>query len=102
MRIILNTCKDNGLEPFAPVPQAARLAPTPVPPSRKARRLRVALGTFVAVEATSISTCAAETAVEAAFAALSEVERRLHPRSAGSDLARINTAPLGTAVPVHP
>jgi thiamine biosynthesis lipoprotein len=62
------------------------------------KRLRISLGTLVAIEATSSSTSAAETALEAAFLALTEVDRRMHPQSADSDLARINNAPPGTPV----
>jgi thiamine biosynthesis lipoprotein len=59
------------------------------------------LGTLVAVEATSTSAAAAEAAVEAAFAAMTQIDRRMHPHSADSDLARINHAPLQTSVTVH-
>jgi FAD:protein FMN transferase len=65
------------------------------------KRLRISLGTLVAVEATSTSAAAAEAAVEAAFAALAQVGHRLHPHTADSDLARINNAPLQTGVAVH-
>jgi thiamine biosynthesis lipoprotein len=66
------------------------------------KRLRISLGTFVAVEATSTSAAAAEAAVEAAFAALTQIGHRLHPHSADSELARINNAPLQTGIAVHP
>jgi thiamine biosynthesis lipoprotein len=66
------------------------------------KRLRISLGTFVAVEATAGPASAAEAAVEAAFAAVAQIERRMHPQAAGSDLARINTAPLHAPVTVHP
>lgn len=65
------------------------------------KRLRISLGTLVAVEATSHSTATAEAAVAAAFAAITQVDRRLHPQSADSDLARINNAPLQTCIAVH-
>ena len=65
------------------------------------KRLRISLGTLVAVEATSTSAAAAEAAVEAAFAALAQVGHRLHPHSADSDLARINNATPRTRIPVH-
>jgi thiamine biosynthesis lipoprotein len=65
------------------------------------KRLRISLGTLVAVEATSTSAAAAEAAVEAAFAALRQIGQRLHPHSADSDLARINNAPLQTRITVH-
>jgi thiamine biosynthesis lipoprotein len=66
------------------------------------KRLRISLGTLVAVEATSSSAAAAVAAVEAAFAAITRVDRRLHPQSADSDLARINNAPPRSPVTVHP
>jgi thiamine biosynthesis lipoprotein len=65
------------------------------------KRLRISLGTLVAVEATSTSAEAAEAAVEAAFAVLTQLSHRLHPHSAYSDLARINNAPLHTRITVH-
>ena len=65
------------------------------------KRLRISLGTLVAVEATSTSAGAAEAAVEAAFAVVTQLSQRLHPHSAESDLARINNAPPQTCVPVH-
>ena len=65
------------------------------------KRLRISLGTFVAIEATAGAASAAETAVEAAFAAIAQVERRMHPQAAGSDLAKINSAPLHVPIPVH-
>jgi thiamine biosynthesis lipoprotein len=65
------------------------------------KRLRISLGTLVAVEATSTSPEAAEAAVEAAFAVLAQLSHRLHPHSADSDLARINNAPLQTRITVH-
>jgi FAD:protein FMN transferase len=66
------------------------------------KRLRISLGTLVAVEATNSSAAAAESAVEAAFAAISGVDQRMHPRNAHSDLARINNAPLHAPIQVHP
>jgi FAD:protein FMN transferase len=66
------------------------------------KRLRISLGTFVAIEAIAGPASAAETALEAAFAAIARVERRMHPQAAGSDLARINSAPLHVPVTVHP
>ncbi len=65
------------------------------------KRLRISLGTFVAIEATAGSVSAAEAAVEAAFAAIAQVERLMHPQTAGSDLAKINNAPLHVPIPVH-
>jgi thiamine biosynthesis lipoprotein len=65
-------------------------------------RARVLLGTLVAVDTASDSNCAATEAIAAAFAALAQIDRRLHPHSPDSDLAKINSAPLGTRVAVHP
>ncbi len=65
------------------------------------RRLRVALGTWVAIEATAESEATAVRAIEAAFAAVAQVERRMHPERAGSDIARINSAPLHVQTPIH-
>lgn len=65
------------------------------------RRLRTGLGTFLAVEAAAPSSAEADAAIAAAFAAMAEVERRMHPSREGSDLARINAEaariPVGCA-----
>ena len=66
------------------------------------KRLRVSLGTLVAIEATADSTSRAAVAIEAAFGAISQVDHRIHPHTAGSDLARINGSPLHVPVKVHP
>ena len=65
------------------------------------RRLRVALGTWVAIEASAQSEATAAKAIEAAYAALTEVERRMHPEREGSEVARINSAPLSVHTPIH-
>jgi FAD:protein FMN transferase len=79
-----------------PSPARARLAPT-----HSLRRLRVALGTWVAFEATAESEAIAAGAIEVAFAEVCEVERRMHPEREGSDLARINSARLRVRTPIH-
>lgn len=56
------------------------------------RRLRIALGTWVAVEATAQSPEQRDAAIESAFGAVLEVERLMHPTRKDSDLARINAA----------
>jgi thiamine biosynthesis lipoprotein len=66
------------------------------------KRLRVSLGTLVAIEATADSPSRADAAIESAFGAISDVDRRMHPRRAGSDLARINGSPLHVSTRVHP
>jgi thiamine biosynthesis lipoprotein len=59
------------------------------------------MGTWVAIEATAESEATAVGALEAAFAAVSEVERRMHPEREGSDIARLNSAPLLVPTPIH-
>ena len=80
----------------APSPACAGPAPGP-----RLRRLRVALGTWVAIEASAQSEATAADAIEAAYAALTEVERRMHPEREGSEVARINSAPLCVHTPIH-
>jgi thiamine biosynthesis lipoprotein len=58
----------------------------------------MALGTWVAIEATGE---AALQAVEAGFAAVSELDRLMHPDRAGSDLAAIHSTAPGTAVGIN-
>lgn len=65
-------------------------------------RLRPAMGTWVAVEATATTEPAATAAVEAAFAAIAVAERLFHPSRPGSDLLHINSAPVQTRVPIQP
>jgi FAD:protein FMN transferase len=61
-------------------------------------RLRVAFGTFVAVEAEAPDESSAERAIAAAFDALATVESLMHPTRAGSDLARIAACAPGGRV----
>lgn len=65
-------------------------------------RMRVALGTFVVIEAEAPCREAAEKGVGAGFAAITQVERLLHPSRPGSDLALIAAAPRAFPVKVHP
>jgi FAD:protein FMN transferase len=65
-------------------------------------RLRVALGTFVAIEATVQDDGGAEHAIEAAFEAVQSVQRLMHPELAESDLVRLSSAAEGVPVSVHP
>jgi len=69
-------------------------------PAPSVRRLRVMLGTLVAIEATAGCESAALTAVELAYEAMAAVDRLMHPLRAGSDLARINGVRCGEAVRV--
>ena len=71
------------------------------PAPARLRRLRVALGTWVAIEATADSEAIAAGAIEEAFAAVSEVERCMHPEREGSDIARIHSAPPRVQTPIH-
>jgi thiamine biosynthesis lipoprotein len=64
--------------------------------------MRVSMGTFVAIEATAPSDHASLAAVDAAFAAVDEIDRRLHPGRANGDLSRINNAALFKRMQVHP
>jgi FAD:protein FMN transferase len=72
------------------------------------KRLRIALGTWVAIQARHTvgpdAPDADETAqaIDAAYAAISAVEARMHPTRPGSDLARINAAPLDTPIEMQP
>ena len=59
------------------------------------------MGTWVAIEATAESEATAVCAIEAAFAAVAQVEQRMHPEREGSDIARINSAPLHVQTPIH-
>jgi thiamine biosynthesis lipoprotein len=65
-------------------------------------RLRVALGTFVAIEAEARAPRIAEAAITVAWDAIVTVERFMHPERAGSSLAELNDAAPGTRVELHP
>lgn len=65
-------------------------------------RLRVAFGTFVAVDAESDDPGIAARGLAAAYEVMHSVERLMHPLRAGSDLARLSACPAGTSLAVHP
>lgn len=65
-------------------------------------RLRIAMGTFVAIEAEARSAATAERGIHAAFEAILTVERLMHPTRAGSDLAALAGWPSGRRLKVHP
>ncbi len=65
-------------------------------------RLRIAMGTFVAIDAEANTHAQAQAGMKAAFAAIAEVERLMHPSRLGSDLQAIRQSPLGVPVLVHP
>src|SRR3984893_12125230 len=112
MRMIRNCCRITvrgpGVQLVRPM-LSAELVSSPASPAcarepasaGHLRRLRIALGTWVAIEATAESEVTAVCAIEAAFAAVSQVERRMHPEREGSDIARINSAPLHLQTPIH-
>jgi thiamine biosynthesis lipoprotein len=62
--------------------------------------MRVAMGTSLVIEACAPTPAAVHAALEAAFSAADELARQLHPHEPASDLARLNAAPLGRAVPL--
>ena len=82
-----------------PRPTLSRTGPQ-VPSGVRMQRLRLALGTWVTIEATAATEASAVTGIEAAYWAIAEVERRMHPSREGSDLARINSAPRQTRIPI--
>ena len=66
----------------------------------RVQRLRLAMGTWVAIEATAATGSVAFAAIDSACRAITDVERSMRPRGEGSDLARINSAAPGTRVPI--
>lgn len=64
-------------------------------------RMRIALGTFVAIEAQAPSRESAERGLTTAFEAIATVDRLMHPSRAGSDLARLARISPGAALEVH-
>src|ERR1700722_18300058 len=86
--------------------------------SGSTRRLRIALGTWVAIEVRiqaaraagraggATQTRAKEAtelaAIEAAYAAIRDIDIRMHPHRDGSEIARINSTPAGTRMEVQP
>lgn len=69
-------------------------------PEAHTQRLRVAMGTWVAIEAAARTEDAARAGIEAAYLAIQQAERQLHPSREGSDLRRIRAAPLGARIPI--
>ena len=61
----------------------------------------MAMGTLVAVEAEAPSPVEAQRAVDQALAVISDIALLMHPRAAGSDLQRINSAPVHSLVRVQ-
>jgi thiamine biosynthesis lipoprotein len=65
------------------------------------RRLRIAMGTTLAIEARAPSAAAAHAAIGAAFSAVAEVDRHMNPDRPGSDLERLSSAAPGTRILIH-
>src|SRR6266404_7393773 len=99
MRMIRNRCRITVRGPGVQLVFSMRRAESV--PTHSLRRLRVGLVTWVAIEATAESEGVAARAIEAAYAEVCEVERRMHPEREGSDIARINLAPLRVRTPIH-
>lgn len=72
------------------------------PPLRILSTLRIAFGTFVAVEAQAPDEASAVRGISAAFDAVAKVERLMHPARAGSDLARLAACPSGGRITLDP
>jgi FAD:protein FMN transferase len=69
---------------------------------RTLRRARPSLGTLVEVRVTAaLETAAFHTAIDAAFAAVERVQRRMSFHDERSDVSRINAAPAGERVSIH-
>jgi FAD:protein FMN transferase len=64
-------------------------------------RLRIGLGTFVAVDAEASALLTAQLGIAAAFDAVTQVETLMHPTRAGSDLAALHACPQGVALRIH-
>ena len=64
--------------------------------------VRIAMGTWIAIDATADSPSARSAALAAAFAAVSDVECWMHPHRAGSDIARINGCEPGMRLEIRP
>jgi thiamine biosynthesis lipoprotein len=65
-------------------------------------RMRIALGTFVAVEAEAPTREQTERGIFRAFAAIAQVDRLMHPFRDGSDLAMLGRQPPGVSLEIHP
>lgn len=64
-------------------------------------RMRIALGTFVAIEAQARTREQAERGISQAYAAIGAVDRLMHPLRAGSDLAMLSRQPPGLPLKIH-
>jgi thiamine biosynthesis lipoprotein len=65
------------------------------------RRMRIEMGTWVAIEAGAASEAAVTAALTSAFGAVHQIAALLDPERPGSDLHRINHAPCGASIAIH-
>jgi thiamine biosynthesis lipoprotein len=72
------------------------------PPSSHTSRVRVGLGTLIAIEAQGATPEIRAAAIEAAMACCQRVELSMHPSRQGSDLAALAAAPAGSEIRVDP
>ena len=88
--------------PTAPTFTAAtEVIPTPPAFTATTEVLPTALAEAAAAEVIPTEILTAEAAIERAFEAIEQVNRLMHPRAEGSDLARINSAPLNVPTKIH-
>jgi thiamine biosynthesis lipoprotein ApbE len=67
-----------------------------------ASRLRIGMGTIVAISAEADTAQRALSGIESAFEVIAQVERLMHPTRPGSDLLAIRQGTLGLPLAVHP
>jgi FAD:protein FMN transferase len=84
-----------------PLPQACPAAATPAD-TYSARRMRIEMGTWLAIEARAAHPETIRRGIDHAFAVVAQLSRTLHPTLPGSDVTRINDAVCGQPVPVQP
>jgi FAD:protein FMN transferase len=66
-----------------------------------ASRLRIGMGTFIAIDAEANTAQSTLSGIKSAFAVVAQVERLMHPTRTGSDLAAIHRGRLGAPLAVH-
>jgi FAD:protein FMN transferase len=77
-------------------------APVELDPPAIASRLRVGLGTWVALHVEAPQRSTALAGLAAAWEAIAAVDRLMHPHREGSDLRALARCPPGQSVPLHP
>jgi thiamine biosynthesis lipoprotein len=87
---------------MTPPMTAASHSGTPLPCAASVRRMRIAMGTWVAIEATAPDADSAQRGIDSAFAVIAELSRTLDPAATDSDVARINAAACGQPIAVRP